>query len=41
MYKGKNRNYVYEEPDLLSSPNYKLLYEKVKLLNKNTIIMKK
>lgn len=29
-----NRNYVYEEPDLLSSPNYKLLYEKVKLLNK-------
>ena len=29
-----HRNYVYEEPDLLESPDYKLLYEKVKLLNK-------
>ena len=29
-----HRNYVYEEPDLLESSDYKLLYEKVKLLNK-------
>ena len=29
-----HRNYIYEEPDLLESSDYKLLYEKVKLLNK-------
>jgi hypothetical protein len=29
------KNYVYEEPDLLSSKDYQLLYEKVKLLNTN------
>ena len=28
------KNYVYDEPDLLSSPDYQLLHEKVKLLNK-------
>ena len=29
-----HRNYIYEEPELLESSDYKLLYEKVKLLNK-------
>tara|TARA_Y100000739_G_scaffold228427_1_gene240163 strand:+ start:1972 stop:3675 length:1704 start_codon:yes stop_codon:yes gene_type:complete len=29
------KNYVYDEPDLLSSPDYQLLHEKVKLLNQH------
>ena len=29
------KNYVYDEPDLLSSKDYQLLHKKVKLLNQN------